>query len=165
MPLFLSILLLAGAFLSATAGAAEAGSRQSIYVMRHLPPNDGPDPGLSPLGAEQAKELANLLAGRPIKGIFVTDTRRSRETAAPLAATLGISPIIYDPFQPARLEEAAREATGDLLIVGHSNTVADLVARFGGNAPEPLGHGDFGTIWRISGGKTAILVLAQKPKG
>jgi hypothetical protein len=35
------------------------------------------------------------------------------------------------------------------LIVGHSNTVPDIVAQLGGTRPAPLVHADFGDIWRI----------------
>ncbi len=38
-----------------------------------------------------------------------------------------------------------------MLIVGHSNTVGDIIAALGGRRPEPLTHEDFGDIWRISG--------------
>jgi broad specificity phosphatase PhoE len=157
MPIILRLLLLAGMFLPGTATAAEERPGRSLYVMRHLPPDGGPDPGLSIAGAEQAQKLAHLLADRPVRAIFVTATRRSRETAAPLAAKLGLAVSVYDPFQPERLEDAVRAVPGDVLIVGHSNTVADLVARFGGAAPEPLGHGDFGTLWRIDKGRTSTL--------
>ena len=36
-----------------------------------------------------------------------------------------------------------------MLIVGHSNTVPDIVAALGGTRPAPLTHPDFGDVWRI----------------
>jgi hypothetical protein len=38
-----------------------------------------------------------------------------------------------------------------VLVVGHSNTVPDIVAGLGGPRPAPLVHEDFGDIWHISG--------------
>ena len=40
---------------------------------------------------------------------------------------------------------------GTVLIVGHSNTVPDIVAGLGGTRPDPLVHEDFGDIWHIAG--------------
>ena len=147
-------------FASAAAGAGAEG--QTVYVMRHLPPDSGEDPGLSPAGAVQARALAKKLGRAKIKAMFVTDTRRSRETAAPLAGKLRLSPSIYDPFKPELLVAAVRSVAGNVLVVGHSNTVHDLVARFGGKAPAPLAHGDFGTVWKVSGEQTTS--FAVKPQ-
>lgn len=127
------------------------GGKQ-VYVMRHLQARDGPDPSLDETGAAGATRLATQLTESGIKAIFVTDTRRSRETAAPLAARLGVSPAVYDPARPDQLVAAANAVTGNVLVLGHSNTAPDLVARFGGTPPAALGSGDFGTIWRIDAG-------------
>ena len=146
-----------------TAAAEPAGEpRQVIYVMRHLPPAAGEDPGLSPQGAALAHALARQLAGARLKAIFVTDTNRSRQTAAPIAARLRLSPRIYDPFKPEALAKAVAEVPGNVLVVGHSNTVPDLVSRFGGTPPAPLGHGDFGTVWKIDGKRTKTFKVKNR---
>jgi hypothetical protein len=36
-----------------------------------------------------------------------------------------------------------------VVIVGHSNTVPDIVQQLGGPRPAPLTHPDFGDVWRI----------------
>jgi len=50
------------------------------------------DPPLDPVGVEQAQRVAERLAGprEGIAAIYVTSLQRTRETAAPLAARLGI---------------------------------------------------------------------------
>jgi broad specificity phosphatase PhoE len=45
-----------------------------------------------------------------------------------------------------------RAEHGAILIVGHSNTVPDIVAALGGIRPAALAHEDFGDIWRIAPG-------------
>lgn len=134
------------------AAAAAATAGKQIYVMRHLDTGEGPDPGLSLQGTARAERLSDFLASHDIRAIYVTDTRRSRETAAPLAAKLGILPSLYDPRRPDALAAETRADTGNVLVIGHSNTVPDLVARFGGTPPAPLNAGDFGTLWRIDAG-------------
>ena len=41
--------------------------------------------------------------------------------------------------------------TGTVLVIGHSNTVPEIVERLGGSRPKPLVHEDFGDVWLISG--------------
>lgn len=52
------------------------------------------DPVLSAQGEQQAEALARHLAGEAIGAIFVTPLRRTQQTAAPLAAALGLEPVV-----------------------------------------------------------------------
>jgi broad specificity phosphatase PhoE len=134
---------------SAACVSAAAPSASGIYVMRHLQKGTGEDPPLSPEGAANAQRLVALFKADPPGAIFVSTTRRARETAAPLAAALGISMTPYDPRDSAALVQAVAAEKRSILIVGHSNTVPDIIARLGGAAPPPLGEGDYGDLWRI----------------
>lgn len=136
-------------------GAGSGKPARRVFVMRHLQTGIEPDPGLTQAGAEGALRLADLLANSELRAIYVTDTRRSRDTAAPLAARLGLTPVIYDPRRPDRLANQVQETAGNVLVIGHSNTVPDLVARMGGKPPAALSHTDFGTIWQIESGSGA----------
>ena len=121
-----------------------------VYVVRHLEKADASaDPPLSERGAEQAEWLAELLEDRAIKAVFATDTQRAELTAAPLAARLGIAVTSYDPRNPAALVAAVRAGGGSVLVVGHSNTVPDLVERFGGTRPTAMGEKDYGTVFVV----------------
>jgi probable phosphoglycerate mutase len=50
------------------------------------------NPELSPAGREQAERIADRLAHEPIAAIYVSDLRRTQQTAAPLAERLGLTP-------------------------------------------------------------------------
>jgi probable phosphoglycerate mutase len=52
------------------------------------------DPALAPEGREQAERVAGRLAAQGIDAVYVTTLRRTAETAAPLAARLGIEPRV-----------------------------------------------------------------------
>jgi probable phosphoglycerate mutase len=52
------------------------------------------DPPLAPEGHEQAEQVGMRLAGEPVDAIYVTTLQRTHQTAAPLAARLGITPIV-----------------------------------------------------------------------
>jgi imidazolonepropionase-like amidohydrolase/phosphohistidine phosphatase SixA len=122
---------------------------QSLYVMRHLQRGEGSDPPLSEEGLRNAGRLHAVLAQDPPAAIYVSRTRRAQETVAALAKALGLTPKLYDPGNPQALIDVVARETGTVLIVGHSNTVPDIVQRLGGTAPAPLGEADFGDIWHV----------------
>ncbi len=129
----------------------------AFYVMRHLnTPAGERDPDLLAEGQRLAALLPARLAQHPPRTIFVSDYRRTRQTAAQVAARFGLTPIVYDPADTPGLVARARAAPGPVLIVGHSNTVPDIVQQLGGARPADLAHPDFGDLWRIApGGATA----------
>jgi broad specificity phosphatase PhoE len=133
------------ALLSATVLASAATTLQAtdepvaapattIYLVRHAEKADtSRDPALSAAGHARARTLAHVLTDAGLDAIFVTDTQRSRETAAPTAAATGLSPAQYEGGDAAAL--AARIAADhdghQVLVVGHSNTLDDIAAAFG----------------------------------
>lgn len=52
------------------------------------------DPPLDPRGRQEAERVAERLANEDVSAIFVTTLRRTQETAAPLAAKLGLEPAV-----------------------------------------------------------------------
>ncbi|HEV2745745.1 MAG TPA: phosphoglycerate mutase family protein [Allosphingosinicella sp.] len=140
---------------AACAYMAPIQQASTFYVMRHLhTPAGATDPDLTEEGQRHARLLADHFGAEPPVTIFVSNTRRAQQTAAPLAAKLGITPIVYDPADTGALIGEALKEPAPVLIVGHSNTVPDILAALGGERPGPLVHGDFGDIWRIKGRST-----------
>jgi broad specificity phosphatase PhoE len=155
---------LAALLLFALAGCATtAPAAPSWYVMRHLQKAEGPNPGLSGEGRANAERLASRFAADPPSAIYVSTTRRASETAAPLAARLGLTPKEYDPRDTPGLVERVRAERGTVLVIAHSNTVAEIVEQLGGTRPPDLGEGDYGDIFRIRGSATDHLRLETAP--
>ncbi|HEY0414451.1 MAG TPA: phosphoglycerate mutase family protein [Allosphingosinicella sp.] len=151
MPI-LRLLALSLFALSASAAARpQPPGAPDVYVMRHLQKGTGDDPGLSEAGRANAARLADWFGKAPPRTIFVSRTRRARETAAPLAASLGLTPQDYEPLDVAGVVARAKAAPGPVLIVGHSNTVPDVVAALGGARPGPIAEESFGQVWRVHG--------------
>lgn len=124
----------------------------SYYVMRHLhTPEGASDPDLTPEGQRHAQLMVGFFREDPPSVIYVSDTKRARQTAAPLAASLGLTPKIYDPRNTPALIQAVTAEPGTVLVVGHSNTVPDIVEQLGGARPGPLTHHDFGDVWHVTG--------------
>ena len=132
-----------------------------VYVMRHLQKAEGADPPLSAEGAANAQILASLLAKSGIKAIFASPTKRAMQTGEPLAQKLGIPITNYDPNKPGELVTTVKALKGRVLIVGHSNTVPDIITRFGGTAV-PLTEQDYGTVFVVTPGKKAVKQIVVK---
>jgi broad specificity phosphatase PhoE len=99
------------------------------------------DPPLSLAGDERALKLKEILSGRNIKHIYSTNTLRTISTAKPLKELYLDIPIkIYsnkpDSFQ-LFISEIKGIKKGNVLIVGHSNTVDDVVNSITGRKDIP----------------------------
>ena len=104
-----------------------------IFLVRHAEKLEGgDDPRLSAAGKQRAERLAGMLADAGITGIYSTDYARTRETAAPLARATDLGVTLYDPSEPTQFTEFLKKKPGRHLVIGHSNTVPDLVDRLGG---------------------------------
>ncbi len=92
------------------------------------------DVPLTEAGQQRAIALKTLLAKKKIQAIFSTQTIRTTSTAKPLAELKGITIQLYSPRDTvdrfiSRLKSIRK---GAVLIVGHSNTVDDLVNKMMG---------------------------------
>ncbi len=123
-----------------------AAAQQSIIVVRHAERQTGDgDDGLSEAGRQRAERLAVMLRDAGITHVFVSDLRRTLETAQPLAKVRNISPTrMAIPAQGRRKISASElqvratllaisrlPRTAVVLVIGHSNTVPMFLTRLG----------------------------------
>ena len=111
-----------------------------VIVVRHaekalLPANDPP---LSDAGVARAKALAAALEGADVQAVISTPLVRTMETARPIAELHGLA---IDTIRQgasvtdhaAAVSKAVRRHAGKtVLVVGHSDTVAPIIAALGG---------------------------------
>jgi 2,3-bisphosphoglycerate-dependent phosphoglycerate mutase len=119
----------------ATSGFAEAASPVEptvVIVVRHAEKaDDGTrDPPLSTEGQERARLLGRLLHDTGVAALYTSDTRRARQTVQPLASALGLVAEEYPGRDVAALIGRVLEdrASQTILIVGHSNTVPEMIS-------------------------------------
>ncbi|GAA1074645.1 histidine phosphatase family protein [Pseudonocardia alni] len=62
---------------------------RTLSNVRHRLDTALPGPGLDELGHAQAEEVAGLLAGWPVQGLYASRATRAQETAAPIGRALG----------------------------------------------------------------------------
>ncbi|HKA82435.1 MAG TPA: histidine phosphatase family protein [Acidimicrobiales bacterium] len=77
------------------------------------------DPPLDPVGHDQAERVAARLAHEPITAIYVSNLRRTAETAAPLAARLGLEPRIDPDLREVYLGEWEGGSFRKYVVEGH----------------------------------------------
>jgi broad specificity phosphatase PhoE len=123
--------LLLFTFLLILSACTAQNSPKTIYIVRHAEKQlEGNDPELAYVGEVRAKKLAQILEKEAIKRVLSTDYNRTRNTAQPTAAAAGLTLEVYDPKNQETLVADLRGSEGNVLVVGHSNTVSQLANAF-----------------------------------
>lgn len=125
--------------------AAAQQNVRTIFLVRHAEKaSTAADAPLSPEGEKRAECLAAMLKDAGIKQVYVTDVTRTQQTAAPLAKALKIKPTILPAKDPnALIKNLAYTGGGNILVVGHSDTVPFVIARLQGGTVAPIGENEY----------------------
>jgi broad specificity phosphatase PhoE len=137
----------------------ELQATTTIIFVRHAEQvqDSGDNPSLSDAGIRRVAELtrqlvdADVVAG--IDAIYSTPLNRAEETARPLADALGLPINSYDLSDTEEVLTTILKAHKGkvILVVGHSNTVPQLIANLGASKKVPaISHGEFDNIYIIS---------------
>jgi broad specificity phosphatase PhoE len=144
----------------------------TVFVVRHAEKGpDNPDPALTEAGSARARALAHALGDAGVTAVFVTEFRRTQETAAPLAARLGLAPERLDGRDVAGLVARIRAlpAGARAVVVSHSNLVPVIVERLTGVPVDPLTDDDYDRLYvatvPASGPGTVLYLHFGTPAG
>lgn len=139
----------------------ESQATTTIIFVRHAEKEQGAgdDPDLTDAGRRRVAELtrqlvdADVVAG--VDAIYSTPFKRNLQTAQPLAQELDVPIHRYDPDpedMEAMLEDIVRRHKGKIiLIVGHSDTIPELIAELGASKKvPPIAENEYDNIYIIS---------------
>jgi broad specificity phosphatase PhoE len=146
-----AIFLLFSSVLMCQLGAAQQSVR-TVFLIRHGEKASAQgDVPLNPAGIKRAECLANTLKDAGIKQIYVTDTKRTQETAAPLAKALNLKPSIIPAKDPNTLiRDLAYSGSGNVLVVGHSDTLPFILARLKAGTIPAIGDNEYDRLFVLS---------------
>ncbi len=138
-----------------------------VYLVRHAEKQaEGSDPSLNEEGKSRAQALVRSIAGQRVRAVYVTQYARTRETAAPLAESLGLSPVALAANRDvaAHANDVASAIRGlpsgsVAVVVGHSNTIPAIIRALG--VPDALEidesrYGDLYTVELTEGGSRLL---------
>ena len=134
-----------------------------VFVTRHAEKStEGKDPELTAQGLARARMLATLLRKAGIRHVFSTRTARTEQTAQPLAAQTGLEVQHYEPARHAALIDKVKSLTGPALIVGHSNSVPELVRLLTGKEVPAIADSEYDRLYQVilekDGSATTLLL-------
>ena len=159
----LSSLLLAAILVPVKHGTAIAAAPDSlvatdsttttVIVVRHAERNTtlvGADPPLSATGVLRAQALRHALKDAGVAAIYVTPYLRNRQSAEPLATALGESlTVVYEVEETVR-RLRTRHRGQTVLVVGHSDTVPQIVASLTRRPFPTPGHIAYDGMWVVT---------------
>jgi phosphohistidine phosphatase SixA len=161
-----SLVLVALLLLSQLVFAQQANEPvTTVFLIRHAERAEEPrqDPPLTEKGVARSQALARLLSTAGIKAIYTSQFARTKLTAEPLAKQLGVTvtPIslkLSASNPRAIAEESTKEtvdkimsnAGGAVLVVGHSNSIPDVIKMLGGDVVPVIDEKKFDDLFIVT---------------
>jgi broad specificity phosphatase PhoE len=135
-----------------------ASAGPTIFFVRHAEKATagGDDMDLSEAGRTRAESLATVLKDAAISAIYVTEFKRTQQTAAPLGKALHVEPAVLSSKDRAALVAKLQASSGNVLVVGHSNTIPELLKTLGIPTPINIADNDYDNLF--------ALILDEKPR-
>lgn len=139
-------------------GFATANASPLVFVVRHAEKGAGDqkDPDLSAAGEKRAQALARMLKDAAITAVFTTEFKRTQETAAPTAKETQLIPTVVPANDLPSVVAKIRVLSGNALVVGHGNTIPDLVKALGIQTAVSIPDNDYTEIF--------VIILGEKPE-
>jgi broad specificity phosphatase PhoE len=150
-------------FLLLFAASLSAQATATIILVRHAEKTAPTgDVSISTIGQARAKKLTRVLNDANIRSIFVTEFKRTKETAAPSAEKFHVEQkIIASNDIDALVADLHNTPIGSTaLVVGHSNTLPTIIERLGAGIVK-IEDNEYDHLFVVSltNGRASLLVL------
>jgi broad specificity phosphatase PhoE len=141
-------------------------SAATIILVRHAERISAmsADSLLSPAGEERARQLSAVLKDAQIQRIYVTEVRRTQQTAAPIAERLHLTPVVIAKDDMDALVSQLQKSGADetVLVVGHADTVPLIIQRLGAGSAPAIRDEEYDrltVVFLANGGKAQVVTL------
>ncbi|HEY2824887.1 MAG TPA: histidine phosphatase family protein [Gemmatimonadales bacterium] len=157
------VFLLAALSLGAGIPISLPAQASTVILVRHAEKaGETGDVDLSSAGRARAEDLKAALAAFPVQTILVSEYKRTLQTAEPTATALHLTPVAIPVNGKAAAQIAATAAAirklpagTAALVVGHSNTVGQIIEALGGPHLGDLCDAEYATIFVLELSPTA----------
>src|SRR5438034_6963796 len=145
-------------FLLVFVSVSTASAQPVVVIVRHAEKAviGGNDPDLSSAGRARADALARTLKDSGITAIFISEFKRTQETAAPTATLIHVTPTVVAAKDTAALIAKLHQLNGNALVVGHGDTIPNIIKALGINIPIDIPDPDYSEL--------LIVILGDKPQ-
>ena len=156
------------ALLLAAVCLQSALAQPPIFIVRHAEKAEAnaanpKDPDLSATGRARAQALAETLKDAGIGAIFVTEYKRTRQTAEPTADLRAIEPVTIPAQEVTTLVAKLKETKEAALVVGHSNTVPEILKALGASDSITIAESDYDNLFIVAAGTPPRLIRLHLP--
>jgi broad specificity phosphatase PhoE len=138
---------------ASAAASAQTDSAVTVFIVRHAEKvSAAVDASLSRAGEARAKELARMLEDAGITHIYVSQFKRTQETAVPLAKQIHRNPVIADAGRTDDLVAGLKALPpgSRALVITHSNLIPAIVEKLSGKTVSELTDTDYDRLYVVS---------------
>ncbi len=137
----------------------------TIFFLRHAEKKkQGTDPDLSSAGKKRARNLAHVLGASGAKYLYATQYKRTQQTIKPLALQLKrrVSRYVANNSATFATRKLLKLRGGSVaVVVGHSNTVPQMIAALTGSDTVEITESEFDRLFVVTlfKGKSKLVEL------
>lgn len=147
--------MLLAAGVVATFAAPSAFAHKAIFIVRHgeKASSTDPDTRLALQGEDRALKLASMLRNAGVTHVFVSDKKRTQQTAQELVDQRGLAaPVVLPSTDTKKLVEQLKAAPKDavILVVGHSDTIPAILKGLGINDDVVIKEDQYGRLFLVT---------------
>jgi len=128
-----------------------AEAQKAVILVRHAEKaaDGSKDPALTPAGGDRARRLARIVKEAGVTAVYTSEFRRTIQTAEPAAEALKRTAEVVPAKDTAGLAAKirARGPEDVVLVVGHSNTLPEILKALGHAAEVAIGDDDYENLF------------------
>ena len=138
-------------------------AQSTIFLVRHAEKAksrsiDAKDPSLTNAGRARAKSLSTTLKDANLTTVYATEFKRTQQTAEPVVRSVGIPVTIVPAEETKTLISKLKKSRGNSLVVGHSNTLPEIIKALGVRPSVVIGETDYDNLFVVVRGSSSQLI-------